>query len=187
MSRDVKQITQENIGDISSNLQQIWLLTGDVKQRYNLISNRYLKVMWNKSTTIGTSIPNPVNGKLFIAPCLMTGGVENRHFDMSNPWTPWKVQDESKPNGEHFTATSWGVPKLAGWFRGNPDDLTWLMGPCLKKSTWEFPLLVGGFSPPLWKMMEFVNWEDEKFPILMGKCQKWQPNHQPDDQPSSTA
>ena len=22
-------------------------------------------------------------------------------------------------------------------------------------------ILVGGFSPPLWKMMEFVNWDDD--------------------------
>ena len=33
---------------------------------------------------------------------------------------------------------------------------------------------------PSWKMMEFVNWDDESNPIFMGKCQKWQPNHQPD-------
>ena len=26
-------------------------------------------------------------------------------------------------------------------------------------------------QPPLWKMMEFGNWDDLKFPILMGKCQ----------------
>ena len=26
---------------------------------------------------------------------------------------------------------------------------------------------------------EFVNWDDDRNPILMGKCQKWQPNHQP--------
>ena len=24
-----------------------------------------------------------------------------------------------------------------------------------------------------------VNWDDNRNPILMGKCQKWQPNHQP--------
>ena len=25
-----------------------------------------------------------------------------------------------------------------------------------------------------------VNWDDDSNPILMGKCQKWQPNHQPE-------
>ena len=35
--------------------------------------------------------------------------------------------------------------------------------------------------PPLWKMMEFVNWDDEIFPIFMGKCQIHGPTsyHQP--------
>ena len=28
--------------------------------------------------------------------------------------------------------------------------------------------LVGGFKPPLWKMMEFVSWDDE-IPKMMGK------------------
>ena len=27
---------------------------------------------------------------------------------------------------------------------------------------------------------EFVNWDDDVNPIVMGKCRKWQPNHQPD-------
>ena len=27
---------------------------------------------------------------------------------------------------------------------------------------------------------EFVNWDDNQNPILMGKSKKWQPNHQPD-------
>ena len=40
-------------------------------------------------------------------------------------------------------------------------------------------LVVG--EKTLWKMMDFVNWDDESNPILMGKCQKWQPNHQPVD------
>ena len=35
--------------------------------------------------------------------------------------------------------------------------------------------LVAGFSPPLWKMMDFVNWDDNRNPILMGKWEKWQP------------
>ena len=39
--------------------------------------------------------------------------------------------------------------------------------------------LVGGPGPPLWKMMDFVIWDDNRNPILMGKCKKWPPNHQP--------
>ena len=38
--------------------------------------------------------------------------------------------------------------------------------------------LVGGFKPPLWKMMEFVNWDDDRNPIyiFLGKFKKtWQP------------
>ena len=30
--------------------------------------------------------------------------------------------------------------------------------------------LVGGFSPPLWKMMEFVSWDDD-IPNMMGKSE----------------
>ena len=29
--------------------------------------------------------------------------------------------------------------------------------------------LVGGFSPPLWKMMEFVSWDDYSIPNCMEK------------------
>ena len=29
--------------------------------------------------------------------------------------------------------------------------------------------------PPLWKRLEFVNWDDDINPIFLGKCQKWQP------------
>ena len=31
--------------------------------------------------------------------------------------------------------------------------------------SWTYSWLVGGWFEPLWKMMEFVNWDDEKFPI----------------------
>ena len=34
------------------------------------------------------------------------------------------------------------------------------------------------FSHPSEKY-DFVNWDDNRNPIFMGKCQKWQPNHQP--------
>ena len=37
--------------------------------------------------------------------------------------------------------------------------------------------LVGGWAPPLWKMMEFVNWDDEFPNILKNKIHV--PNHQP--------
>ena len=40
------------------------------------------------------------------------------------------------------------------------------------------PILVGGFNLPLWKMMEFVSWDDE-IPNMMGKI-KNVPNHQPE-------
>ena len=30
-------------------------------------------------------------------------------------------------------------------------------------------------ATPSWKMMEFVNWDDDINPSHMGKCQKWQP------------
>ena len=36
-------------------------------------------------------------------------------------------------------------------------------------------LVVG---PPLWKRLEFVNWDDDINPIFL-KFKKWQPNHQP--------
>ena len=40
------------------------------------------------------------------------------------------------------------------------------------------PHLVGGFSLPLWKMMEFVSWDDDIPNICNNKfCV---PNHQPD-------
>ena len=31
------------------------------------------------------------------------------------------------------------------------------------------PNLVSGWAPPVWKIMEFVSWDDEKFPFLNGK------------------
>ena len=34
---------------------------------------------------------------------------------------------------------------------------------------------------PSEKRLEFVNWDEDSNPIFMGKCKKWQPNHQPDD------
>ena len=40
-----------------------------------------------------------------------------------------------------------------------------------------FPGLVGGWATPLKNMK--VNWDD--YSQYMGKCQKWQPNHQPAD------
>ena len=42
-----------------------------------------------------------------------------------------------------------------------------------KKYGW----LVGQGQPS--EKYEFVNWDDESNPILMGKFNKWQPNHQP--------
>ena len=39
------------------------------------------------------------------------------------------------------------------------------------------PNLVGGWATPLKNMN--VNWDDD-IPNWMGKCQKWQPNHQPE-------
>ena len=42
----------------------------------------------------------------------------------------------------------------------------------------QFLFLVGGPGPPLWQRLEFVNWDDNRNPINMGKCKKWQPNHQ---------
>ena len=36
--------------------------------------------------------------------------------------------------------------------------------------------LVGGWATPLKNMN--VNWDDNRNSILMGKCKKWQPNHQ---------
>ena len=38
-------------------------------------------------------------------------------------------------------------------------------------------ILVGGFNPPLWKMMEFVSWDDELPNIWETKIHV--PNHQP--------
>ena len=40
------------------------------------------------------------------------------------------------------------------------------------------PHLVGGFSLPLWKMMEFVSWDDDIPNICNNKIRV--PNHQPD-------
>ena len=40
---------------------------------------------------------------------------------------------------------------------------------------WGIPMLVGGLNPS--EKYEFVNWDD--YSQYMGKCQKWQPNHQP--------
>ena len=49
-------------------------------------------------------------------------------------------------------------------------------------------ILVGGFNPPLWKMMEFVSWDDELPNIWENKIHV--PNHQPviyDVKPSTYA
>ena len=43
----------------------------------------------------------------------------------------------------------------------------------LHKIVW----LVGQGHPS--EKYDFVNWDDESNPILMGKSKKWQPNHQP--------
>ena len=57
--------------------------------------------------------------------------------------------------------------------RYKPDDL--------RTSGWQ-----GGICITRWwlghpsEKYEFVNWDDNRNPILMGICQKWQPNHQPD-------
>ena len=45
--------------------------------------------------------------------------------------------------------------------------------------------LVGGPGPPLWKMMEFVNWDDE-IPKISGKIRNVKKKHQPEDGPWST-
>ena len=34
-------------------------------------------------------------------------------------------------------------------------------------------------ATPSWKIWIFVNWDDDRNPIFMGKWEKWQPNHQP--------
>ena len=56
------------------------------------------------------------------------------------------------------------------------------MGMILQKaaveSSGDYSWLVGQGHPS--EKYEFVNWDDDRHPILMGKCQKWQPNHQPD-------
>ena len=39
-------------------------------------------------------------------------------------------------------------------------------------------ILVGGWATPLKNMTSSIGMM--RFPILMGTCQKWQPNHQPD-------
>ena len=40
------------------------------------------------------------------------------------------------------------------------------------------PYLVGGFSPPLWKIwLRQLGWWNSQY--FWEKCQKWQPNHQP--------
>ena len=39
--------------------------------------------------------------------------------------------------------------------------------------------VVGGFSPPLWKMMDFVSWDDEIPNQYMEKWKIHVPNHQP--------
>ena len=43
---------------------------------------------------------------------------------------------------------------------------------------WAKKSLVGGPGPPLWKIWKSIGMI--RNPILMGKCQKWQRNHQPE-------
>ena len=48
-----------------------------------------------------------------------------------------------------------------------------------KKAIFGWLWLAGGW--PLWKMMDFVNWDGECNPIFNGNIWNWwQPNHQPD-------
>ena len=41
-------------------------------------------------------------------------------------------------------------------------------------------------NPIYGKKYEFVNWDDELFPINMGKFKKWPPNHQPAESPPAS-
>ena len=53
---------------------------------------------------------------------------------------------------------------------------------CWKKTPIDvgyFPILVGGWALPLWKMMEFVSWDDD-IPNWMESHKIHVPNHQPD-------
>ena len=53
--------------------------------------------------------------------------------------------------GRHIGRKSWGKKRGFSWISG------WWLG------------------EPLWKIWVKVNWDDDRFPIVLGKCQKWQP------------
>ena len=65
-----------------------------------------------------------------------------------------------------LTPKSWKTSIYTMCFLSHPAAPQWSSG-------WWF------FATPSWKMMEFVTWDDDSNPILMGKFKKWQPNHQP--------
>ena len=67
------------------------------------------------------------------------------------------------------------APPALGRLADHSDSTPYLRHSCswLRIVIW---LVVG---PPLWKILDFVNWDDDSNPILMGTFKKWQPNHQP--------
>ena len=98
------------------------------------------------------------------------------------PWTHIKNQAISWSNGSgHQFITATATQRIRRGWRwvwvpmGSTEWTNLLFFITHNKHTW---LVV--VSPPLWKMMEFVNWDDDRHPIFLGKFKKWQPNHQPD-------
>ena len=81
---------------------------------------------------------------------------------------PAAVQsDPSSPAPERLVHEGWHG--WCGWWVGTKKDIQ-------KVTTRWFPgMLVGGFSPPLWKMMEFVSWDDELpniWTVIIQSCSK---------------
>ena len=131
----------------------------EIKYRFNhhptlgdIISNRYGKVIFKipKSRDIN---PNPWLSSGMFHPYLTTGPRRSpaaAEGDDPRVFFSWRGSVVQSPGEIH---RSTGSNNMSGWWAR---------------------------ATPSWKIWLRQLRDDETFPILTGKCQKWQPNHQPD-------